>query len=366
MGTRGLRDALEDLAGTGDVPPDVRPEIAESWARALNRGLEPDRFDVPFVADPDTESAPMRAASSVLRTLAQDLRETPVGILLTDSTGRVVSRWASGRRIRADLDRISLAPGYAYGETVIGTNAIGSALQREMPSFVSGQEHFADVLTRMACGAAPFFDPLTGDVLGVVDLTCRADDASPLLLTLARRTAREVADLLGRETTGGDQYLWQQFLRLRRNATGPFAVVNHRQVFSNAAAGTLISPADTATLWESASRAFAGGKDGPTFVRLDSGVEVDIVCEPLWGAGELIGAAIRLRPMRVVGSGSVLTATESSVASLVTEGLTNRQVGERLFMSRFTVDSHLRSIYRKFGVASRVQLVRAMTDAIGA
>jgi DNA-binding CsgD family transcriptional regulator len=38
-----------------------------------------------------------------------------------------------------------------------------------------------------------------------------------------------------------------------------------------------------------------------------------------------------------------------------------RQAGERLFMSRFTVDSHLRSIYRKLGVASRFELAWAIS-----
>ena len=57
-----------------------------------------------------------------------------------------------------------------------------------------------------------------------------------------------------------------------------------------------------------------------------------------------------------------LTDTERSVAALATQGLTNREVAERLFMSRYTVDSHLRSIYRKLGVNSRLALTRAVMD----
>ena len=44
------------------------------------------------------------------------------------------------------------------------------------------------------------------------------------------------------------------------------------------------------------------------------------------------------------------------VAALVAEGLTNVQVGERLFISRHTVDSHLRHIYAKLGVSNRAEL----------
>jgi DNA-binding CsgD family transcriptional regulator len=59
----------------------------------------------------------------------------------------------------------------------------------------------------------------------------------------------------------------------------------------------------------------------------------------------------------LLGLGS-LTDTEHAVAKLVAEGLTNRQIAERVFISRHTVDFHLRSIFRKVGVASRVELAR--------
>ncbi|MBA3653266.1 MAG: LuxR family transcriptional regulator [Actinobacteria bacterium] len=51
-----------------------------------------------------------------------------------------------------------------------------------------------------------------------------------------------------------------------------------------------------------------------------------------------------------------LSPTEQKVADLVAEGLTNVQVGERLFISRHTVDTHLRHIFAKLGVANRAEL----------
>ncbi len=53
-----------------------------------------------------------------------------------------------------------------------------------------------------------------------------------------------------------------------------------------------------------------------------------------------------------------LSKTESKVAELVAQGCTNRETGERLLMSRHTVDFHLRSIFRKLRVGSRVELAR--------
>ncbi|MFI6696472.1 LuxR C-terminal-related transcriptional regulator [Streptomyces sp. NPDC050433] len=55
---------------------------------------------------------------------------------------------------------------------------------------------------------------------------------------------------------------------------------------------------------------------------------------------------------------SSLTGTESKVARLVAQGLTNRQVASELFISPHTVGFHLRQIYRKLAIQSRVDLAR--------
>jgi ketoreductase RED2 len=51
-----------------------------------------------------------------------------------------------------------------------------------------------------------------------------------------------------------------------------------------------------------------------------------------------------------------LTAAEFRVAEAVGMGLTNAQAARRLFVSPYTVDYHLRQIFLKLGISSRVQL----------
>ena len=53
---------------------------------------------------------------------------------------------------------------------------------------------------------------------------------------------------------------------------------------------------------------------------------------------------------------SDLTDSERTVAELVGQGLSNKQTGRRLFMSLHTIDYHLRRIFRKLGITSRVEL----------
>jgi DNA-binding CsgD family transcriptional regulator len=57
-----------------------------------------------------------------------------------------------------------------------------------------------------------------------------------------------------------------------------------------------------------------------------------------------------------------LTDTERRVANLVADGLTNREVGRRMYLSRHTVDFHLRHIYLKLHINSRVQLTRLVVE----
>jgi DNA-binding CsgD family transcriptional regulator len=51
-----------------------------------------------------------------------------------------------------------------------------------------------------------------------------------------------------------------------------------------------------------------------------------------------------------------LTNAETRLVELVARGLTNREVAAELFVSRHTVDAHLRRVYRKLNISSRVEL----------
>jgi predicted ATPase/DNA-binding CsgD family transcriptional regulator len=60
-----------------------------------------------------------------------------------------------------------------------------------------------------------------------------------------------------------------------------------------------------------------------------------------------------------------LTAREQEIATLVAEGLSNRQIAERLFISRRTVDAHIEHIFGKLGITSRVVLTRWLRGSPG-
>jgi DNA-binding CsgD family transcriptional regulator len=108
---------------------------------------------------------------------------------------------------------------------------------------------------------------------------------------------------------------------------------------------------------------------------LGGGASVAIRGEPVLDGGVVLGALLHLRPSpadvpaeairsrarRPFGWES-LTDTERSVTELVAQGLTNARVAERLFVSRHTVDFHLRAVFRKLDVRSRVDLTRLAVE----
>lgn len=57
-----------------------------------------------------------------------------------------------------------------------------------------------------------------------------------------------------------------------------------------------------------------------------------------------------------------LTGTEQAVCDLVSQGLTNRNAAEQMFISEHTVAFHLRQVFRKLGIHSRVELARLSAE----
>ena len=360
------------LAGEVAADAALRDDILASWRRSADFGVRPDRFEVPQQPDLEGDGQLQRAAGPVFDHVAEDLPATNVALLLTNEQAEVLDRRVADRTILGHLDRVLLAPSFCYSEGAVGTNAIGTALEVHRPSVVFGGEHFAEVLTALACAAVPIEDPGTGRTLGVVNVTSEAKDASALMLPFVRRIAREINERLIDGTLVEQRILRERFLRAKRWAKGPLVSLGEDSIMTNRAAAEIVGPTDHALLSEWAERELRGDRRASE-LSLSNGMSVFAHLEPVTDGTEVVGALIRLTaaaPPDVIGgrarspSGrhrqrfgwASLTDTERKIVDLIAEGLTNAEAGRRLFLSHHTVEYHLKSIYRKLEIRTRLQL----------
>lgn len=91
-----------------------------------------------------------------------------------------------------------------------------------------------------------------------------------------------------------------------------------------------------------------------TFERFGARLWAEQARTELRGAGE----AVRSHRPRATEK---LTAQQYQIARIVADGATNREVAARLFLSPRTVEHHLRNIFAKLDIRSRVELVRLMS-----
>jgi DNA-binding CsgD family transcriptional regulator len=226
------------------------------------------------------------------------------------------------------------------------------------------------------CAGAPIIDPRSGRVVGVVGLTALAGEGSALMLPLAARAAHEVEQRLVDESGVTQRLVLQRFLQERRRAKGPLVFVTEHTIITNAAADRLVAPDDEPALRGCAGAHVRGDRGrGATTLRLRSGTTVDVRCEPIIDDAAPAGTILRLEVVSETDPAAArsrrdaptfgwdsLTETERSVTALVSQGLTNKEAADRLFLSRHTVGFHLRSIYRKLGIRSRVDLTRSVLE----
>jgi len=156
------------------------------------------------------------------------------------------------------------------------------------------------------------------------------------------------------------------FRRHRRHTRGPLVLVNEETLLMNAVAVGAFTDGDRPLLWDAVRQADGSAATEPfPFTTLDGTSLVGSV-EPVHEHGAMIAALVTFhapgdptgRVARPSFGWESLTPTEHGLIRLIADGQTNREAAARLYLSHHTIDSHLRHIFRKLGINSRVQLAR--------
>src|SRR4051812_25806370 len=227
---RLLRRAHEvALSGRG-TPPVLRPVIVRSWERCVAARVDPD-CRAPRVLD-DAETAirlaahPLAEVVPILRgSLGAATTEARHLMLLSDADG--VLLWADGH---PSMLEAAIAPRFLPGslcsEAAVGTNALGTALALDHAIQVFSAEHFSRLLHGWSSAAAPIHEPVTGELLGAVGLSCSFRHAHPHSLALVTAVAQAAEAHVARERARRDAGLVARYVdRLTSAGRCPSALV---------------------------------------------------------------------------------------------------------------------------------------------
>lgn len=192
-----MDDEVVPLRARQVAPGGPVPErVLASWQRSEDYGVPLDEVDPAFAGAVDTESLFFECGREVLGGLHATLASEPVSLMLTDHEGLVLDRLCGDSTLLRALDRVHLAPGFAFSERDAGTNGLALALADRVPTLVHAEQHYSASLCGYTCAAVPVHDPVTGRLEGSVNLTTWSRSSSDLLLALAQSAAGTTAALM--------------------------------------------------------------------------------------------------------------------------------------------------------------------------
>lgn len=229
----------------GERGAGVPEVVTASWRRSRTAGVDVDVYRVEYHDDVDYDSRLVRCARPVIERLSADMVDVPVTIALADSRARIVDRLDCSTSVARVLDRVDFFKGFAFsegGEGGVGTNGIGTVYEAGASVAVVGAEHFHETLVRFACTGAPILDPLTGRVEGVLDISSLAESWSPIMHTLVRSAADDIARNLLLERNQSDQALYEMYVRASTRSHQAVMAVGRTSLMVNDRAQALFGP----------------------------------------------------------------------------------------------------------------------------
>ena len=285
--------AREEFACSGSAAAELPRLILESWSRSRSCGVPPDRREARFAgALAPSETRLAHTVGPVLEGVARRLQGTDTAVLLSDRTARILRRWTGDDRMTTLMDRVHAAEGFVLAEEQVGTNGVGTPLEAGEAVAVVGTAHYNEVFDEAACVGAPIRHPVTRRVEGVISLTCRTADASPLQLAIVLGAVQEAERRLLEQATARERTLLASLLTARRRTAQPLVCVGEDIVLATPAAARLLEGVDQGLLWDRARRTLAAG--GASALALDDDAPLRATCEAVLDDGAVVGVLIEM------------------------------------------------------------------------
>jgi hypothetical protein len=188
----GVHAAYLEGRSREERPRDI---VARSWERVLQHGLSTHgtHRDDPL----SEEQVEQRRRDSGLTGVIDELSyligsgtdRSHMLLVVTDAEGVILWREGSSA-VRRRADTFGFAEGATWTEDRVGTNAIGTALAEAAPVQLFAAEHFEVAQHPWYCTATPIHDPVSGRLLGIVDVSGPALTLHPAIEALVEATRR--------------------------------------------------------------------------------------------------------------------------------------------------------------------------------
>ena len=171
-----------------------------AWRRCQQQGLDRE-LSGPRSVHPNDEIALRKQASGlapivdpVWEALSQASSLNQL-MVLTDPDGEVLWRRGS-RQVQDEAEQIGFVEGADWAEASVGTNAISQALRVGAPAHLSGEDHFAYSHAAWTCMAAPLCHPLSGETLGILDVSGPLHRLGCDVVPMVQMSARLASEIL--------------------------------------------------------------------------------------------------------------------------------------------------------------------------
>ncbi|WP_319495752.1 GAF domain-containing protein [uncultured Cohaesibacter sp.] len=182
---------------TGNVEGNIPVTILQSWRRSADYGVAmdaPAKVEIPTRAELsaliERNESLVQASWGEVEALRRDIGQSEGVVILTDPEGQILMRVGNDSFMQA-ANRLALMPGASWNERLMGTNAIGTAIQESSPLSICGTEHFLDPNGVLSCSAIPILNP-QGSILGTLDLSTPANIPHDHLLALLGRAVTHI------------------------------------------------------------------------------------------------------------------------------------------------------------------------------
>lgn len=223
---------------SGVQPEGVPTQVLNSWKRSKWNGISPDSLPIPWLPVPD-DLPFVRTAEPILLDAADTLPDSRTVLALSDEHGHIVWRWASDPSFARELNRGHLEYGSVFDEYEVGTNGIGVALETGRTAVIIGAQHFVRSYHRWACTAAPVRHPLTGRVIGAVNISSPAEDANRFFRLAAHSLAKQIEGGLLDELSTRERSLHDAYVQRIRTTSTTIVALDDTTLITNAAATRL-------------------------------------------------------------------------------------------------------------------------------